>query len=125
MLLVTSPSAVAVRVIVVPAFSKELDALKEKLKFEGVLLLPPPPPAAEATAAFDEAEIPLGLIAALVDKIRLGSDDGAILIFLPGWDDIAKCHDLLNELPGAAATLLLRCCHEANSLLQSPSQTEK
>jgi hypothetical protein len=43
--------------------------------------------------------IPLGLIAALVQHICQHEGDGAILIFLPGWDDISKVHDLLEKLP--------------------------
>ena len=69
------------------------------------------PNSAEAVATFDEKEIPLGLITALVDHIRSGPQEGAILIFLPGWDDISKCHDALNELEGSAGSLLLYPLH--------------
>ena len=52
---------------------------------------------AEGVLAFEEDQLPLGLIAALVCHIceAEAEADGAILIFLPGWGDISKLHELL------------------------------
>jgi ATP-dependent RNA helicase DHX36 len=44
----------------------------------------------------DEDEIPLELIESLVLLIDSTMPPGAILIFLPGWEDISKLHDLLS-----------------------------
>ena len=53
---------------------------------------------------FNEDEIPLVLIHALLEKIDLDypltddqSDGHAVLIFLPGWEDIRKLHELLDK----------------------------
>lgn len=42
-------------------------------------------------------DINLDLIAALIHHICITKDDGAILVFLPGWDKISSLHKLLNE----------------------------
>ncbi|KAM3567419.1 hypothetical protein VYU27_010435, partial [Nannochloropsis oceanica] len=55
----------------------------------------------ESMAAFDEDEIPHVLIEALVRKIDHEEGPGAILIFLPGWEDISKLHESLQRLPQA------------------------
>lgn len=65
-----------------------------------------PAAVAETVAAFDDAEIPFGLIVALVAHICRNCSEGAVLIFLPGWDDITKCTDLLAALPEAASLRL-------------------
>jgi HrpA-like RNA helicase len=42
-------------------------------------------------------DINLDLIVALIHKICITKDGGAILVFLPGWDKICSLHKLLNE----------------------------
>ena len=37
---------------------------------------------------------------------RRGTSNGAVLIFLPGWDDISKVHELLAKSPIAPSLLL-------------------
>ena len=48
---------------------------------------------------FDEKEIDLGLVMSLVKYICSSMGDGAILIFMPGWDTITKLHDQLMASP--------------------------
>ncbi|KAG5269044.1 hypothetical protein AALO_G00197670 [Alosa alosa] len=43
----------------------------------------------------DDDRIDLDLIAALIRHIVLNEDEGAILVFLPGWDNISGLNDLL------------------------------
>ena len=43
----------------------------------------------------DDDKVDLNLIAALIRYIVLEEEDGAILVFLPGWDNISTLHDLL------------------------------
>ncbi|XP_006185739.2 ATP-dependent DNA/RNA helicase DHX36 [Camelus ferus] len=43
----------------------------------------------------DDDKVDLNLIAALIRYIVLQEEDGAILVFLPGWDNISTLHDLL------------------------------
>ncbi|XP_030622208.1 ATP-dependent DNA/RNA helicase DHX36 [Chanos chanos] len=40
-------------------------------------------------------KIDLELIVALIHHIVMNEEDGAILVFLPGWDNISSLHDLL------------------------------
>ncbi|XP_063061354.1 ATP-dependent DNA/RNA helicase DHX36 [Engraulis encrasicolus] len=50
----------------------------------------------DALAQMDEEDkIDLDLIATLIRHIVLNEDDGAILVFLPGWDNISSLNDLL------------------------------
>ncbi|TSK38403.1 ATP-dependent RNA helicase DHX36 [Bagarius yarrelli] len=50
----------------------------------------------EALEMIDEDDkINLELIVALIRHIVLNEDDGAILVFLPGWDNISSLNDLL------------------------------
>ena len=48
---------------------------------------------------YDEREINLELTLALVRYICHSMGEGAILIFLPGWDTISKMNDLLRASP--------------------------
>jgi len=48
--------------------------------------------------------------AELMIRIDEEEGDGAVLIFLPGWDDITKVHQSLNELPHARRWRLF-CLH--------------
>ncbi|KAL6479481.1 hypothetical protein MHYP_G00129140 [Metynnis hypsauchen] len=43
----------------------------------------------------EDDKINLELIAALIRHIVMSEDDGAILVFLPGWDNISSLNDLL------------------------------
>ncbi|XP_075058122.1 ATP-dependent DNA/RNA helicase DHX36 [Mixophyes fleayi] len=43
----------------------------------------------------DDEKVDLNLISELIRHIVLRGEDGAILVFLPGWDNISTLHDLL------------------------------
>lgn len=43
----------------------------------------------------DDEKVDLDLISELIRHIVLKGEDGAILVFLPGWDNISTLHDLL------------------------------
>jgi len=45
----------------------------------------------------ESEEINLDLIAALIQHICITKPVGAILVFLPGWDNISNLHKLLKE----------------------------
>jgi HrpA-like RNA helicase len=47
----------------------------------------------------ESEELNLDLIAVLIQHICVTKDDGAILVFLPGWDKISDLHKLLKESP--------------------------
>ncbi|KAM3834604.1 ATP-dependent DNA/RNA helicase DHX36 isoform 2-T2 [Vipera latastei] len=49
----------------------------------------------DALEMMDDDKIDLDLIAALIRYIALEEEEGAILVFLPGWDNISTLHDLL------------------------------
>ncbi|KAM8954331.1 ATP-dependent DNA/RNA helicase DHX36 [Pelodytes ibericus] len=49
----------------------------------------------DALELVDDEKVDLDLIAELIKHIVLKGEDGAILVFLPGWDNISKLHDLL------------------------------
>ncbi|XP_044288660.1 ATP-dependent DNA/RNA helicase DHX36 [Varanus komodoensis] len=49
----------------------------------------------DALEMMDDDKIDLDLIAALIRYIVLEEEEGAILVFLPGWDNISSLHDLL------------------------------
>ncbi|XP_061862196.1 ATP-dependent DNA/RNA helicase DHX36 [Colius striatus] len=49
----------------------------------------------DALEMMDDEKVDLDLIAALIRHIVLEEEDGAILVFLPGWDNISTLHDLL------------------------------
>ncbi|NWH73734.1 DHX36 helicase, partial [Piaya cayana] len=49
----------------------------------------------DALEMMDDDKVDLDLIAALIRYIVLEEEDGAILVFLPGWDNISTLHDLL------------------------------
>ncbi|KAG8429744.1 hypothetical protein GDO86_019335, partial [Hymenochirus boettgeri] len=49
----------------------------------------------EALELVDDEKVDLNLIAELIRHIVLKGEDGAILVFLPGWDNISTLHDLL------------------------------
>lgn len=48
---------------------------------------------------FNEKDIDLDLILNLVRYISTSMGDGAILIFLPGWDTITKLNDMMMANP--------------------------
>eukprot|EP00794_Sanderia_malayensis_P015883 gene15883-17483_t len=47
----------------------------------------------------DQDNIDFRLIESLIRHICLSMEAGAILVFLPGWDDISKLHDMLKSNP--------------------------
>ncbi|XP_015668502.1 ATP-dependent DNA/RNA helicase DHX36 [Protobothrops mucrosquamatus] len=49
----------------------------------------------DALEMMDDDKIDLDLIAALIRYIALEEEEGAILVFLPGWDNISTLNDLL------------------------------
>ncbi|KAK2538549.1 Dhx36 [Columba guinea] len=49
----------------------------------------------DALEMMDDDKVDLDLIAALIRHIVLEEEEGAILVFLPGWDNISTLHDLL------------------------------
>lgn len=49
----------------------------------------------EGMAMMDYSRVDIELTTRLVHHISTTMDDGAILIFMPGWDDISKLHDKL------------------------------
>ncbi|XP_055969921.1 ATP-dependent DNA/RNA helicase DHX36 [Sorex fumeus] len=53
------------------------------------------PSTIEALEMADDDKVDLNLIAALIRHIALKEEDGAVLVFLPGWDNISTLHDLL------------------------------
>lgn len=53
----------------------------------------------EALRNVDESQIDLDLALEVVKYICTRMRDGAILIFMPGWDTISKMHDMLMASP--------------------------
>ncbi|NWZ70811.1 DHX36 helicase, partial [Acrocephalus arundinaceus] len=49
----------------------------------------------DALEMMDDDKVDLDLIAALIRYIVLEEEDGAILVFLPGWDNISTLHEIL------------------------------
>ncbi|NWZ34265.1 DHX36 helicase, partial [Brachypodius atriceps] len=50
-----------------------------------------------ALEMMDDDKVDLDLIAALIRHIVLEEEDGAILVFLPGWDNISTLHEILTS----------------------------
>ncbi|NXA95847.1 DHX36 helicase, partial [Melanocharis versteri] len=48
-----------------------------------------------ALEMMDDDKVDLDLVAALIRHIVLEEEDGAILVFLPGWDNISTLHEIL------------------------------
>lgn len=53
----------------------------------------------ESLRSFDEKELDLELVMVLIKHICSSMGDGAILVFLPGWDTITKLNDMLMASP--------------------------
>ncbi|NXR55108.1 DHX36 helicase, partial [Hippolais icterina] len=51
----------------------------------------------DALEMMDDDKVDLDLIAALIRYIVLEEEDGAILVFLPGWDNISTLHEILTS----------------------------
>ncbi|NWV08962.1 DHX36 helicase, partial [Ptilonorhynchus violaceus] len=51
----------------------------------------------DALEMMDDDKVDLDLVAALIRHIVLEEEDGAILVFLPGWDNISTLHELLTS----------------------------
>ncbi|NXC59305.1 DHX36 helicase, partial [Aleadryas rufinucha] len=49
----------------------------------------------DALEMMDDDKVDLDLVAALIKHIVLQEEDGAILVFLPGWDNISTLHEIL------------------------------
>ncbi|XP_015493282.1 ATP-dependent DNA/RNA helicase DHX36 [Parus major] len=49
----------------------------------------------DALEMMDDDKVDLDLVAALIRHIVLEEEDGAILVFLPGWDNISTLHEIL------------------------------
>ncbi|NXD25237.1 DHX36 helicase, partial [Spelaeornis formosus] len=49
----------------------------------------------DALEMMDDEKVDLELVAALIRHIVLEEEDGAILVFLPGWDNISTLHEIL------------------------------
>ena len=58
-----------------------------------------PPRVVESLRRIDEKDIDLKLVMTLIRHICCNHSDGAILVFLPGWDTISKLHDMLMASP--------------------------
>lgn len=52
----------------------------------------------ESLAMYDESEVPLDVIVDLVQHIHAYEGEGAILIFLSGWEEISAVSSLSREL---------------------------
>lgn len=48
-----------------------------------------------ASAAIDDLELPYPLIALMIADVLTRSDNGHVLVFLPGWDEIKAVHQIL------------------------------
>ncbi|XP_023379781.1 ATP-dependent RNA helicase DHX36 [Pteropus vampyrus] len=60
----------------------------------------------------DDDKVDLNLIAALIRHIVLEEEDGAILVFLPGWDNISTLHDLLmSQVMFKSGIIKIFCCN--------------
>ncbi|ESQ36248.1 hypothetical protein EUTSA_v10006566mg [Eutrema salsugineum] len=55
-------------------------------------------------ATINSEEVDVGLIARLIRKICTGSEVGAVLVFLPGWEEISKTKEKLLASPYFADT---------------------
>eukprot|EP00966_Prymnesium_polylepis_P131330 3037546-Prymnesium_polylepis.1 len=64
------------------------------------------------TEGFDEEDRRHGVMAALVVAVDATEGDGAVLVFVPGWDDISKVHAALSA-SGASSRLQLHALHGA------------
>ncbi|OXB63147.1 hypothetical protein ASZ78_000379 [Callipepla squamata] len=70
-----------------PVVEYLLEDVIEKLRYSAGTI--------DALEMMDDDKVDLDLIAALIRHIVLEEEDGAILVFLPGWDNISTLHDLL------------------------------
>ncbi|KAH0624092.1 hypothetical protein JD844_007453 [Phrynosoma platyrhinos] len=76
----------------------------------------------DALEIMDDDKIDLNLIAALIKYIALEEEEGAILVFLPGWDNISTLHDLLtSQLMFKSDRFIIIPLH---SLMPTVNQTE-
>ena len=53
----------------------------------------------EGVLAFDADQLPYELMGSLVEHIDAHMRPGAVLVFLPGWGEIQKLHELLEKRP--------------------------
>ncbi len=77
----------------------------------------------ESLASSESEETNHELIATLIHKIHSNEGDGAILVFLPGWEDISKVNKLLTEDQRYALRSNVRI-YPLHSLMPTASQKE-
>ncbi|XP_062901383.1 ATP-dependent DNA/RNA helicase DHX36 [Mobula hypostoma] len=70
----------------------------------------------------NDDKIDLNLIVALIKHIVFSGEDGAILVFLPGWDNISTLNDLLTAQPMFKSDRFVII--PLHSLMPSVNQTE-
>ena len=61
---------------------------------------------AAEVVGFDGVALPLLAMVALIKHIEAAGGPGAVLVFLTGWDEITKLHDLLEKQPESRAWAL-------------------
>lgn len=77
----------------------------------------------ESLKRMDLSQVDLQLMLLLLRHICHRMEEGAILVFLPGWDTISKLHDMLRADPvfrGSSRYLIL----PLHSLMPSTSQRQ-
>ncbi|NWW10729.1 DHX36 helicase, partial [Oreocharis arfaki] len=76
----------------------------------------------DALEMMDDDKVDLDLVAALIRHIVLEEEDGAILVFLPGWDSISTLHELLmSQIMFKSDRFIIIPLH---SLMPTVSQTQ-
>jgi small subunit ribosomal protein S24e len=75
--------------------------LQAELDFDALRAIGIPPPPAETSSRDDDSTVPPPLIALTIAHVLKRTDSGHVLVFLPGWDDIAKVNRALLESAGA------------------------
>ena len=78
-------------------FLKQQEEAEERQEYLRSLQGTFPSHVIDTLSNMDEKDIDLQLVLALVRHICSSLGEGAILIFLPGWDTISKLHDMLTS----------------------------
>ena len=80
---------------------KEMEEQRERVEYINSLEAKRiyPSSVIDTLKVFDEKDIDLNLVFTLVRYICTSQGEGAILIFLPGWDTITKLNDMLLANP--------------------------
>lgn len=74
--------------------------LYKELGQQAALKMGIPAPKTEARENDEGLELPYPFVAATIAHVLESSDDGHVLVFLPGWDEISKIQKLLLNPPG-------------------------